>query len=160
MRRYRESLVLGLSIGGVFGAWNLVTTRLDPLAEDTAAALLAFYGPMFALWCLAAFGAARRTGRVLEGVTVGVTVALGTFVVYDLLQFVRVNLFLDAISHRSDWQYVMASFQTSGFESLRGYANYVYLTGAPLKLLASLLLGAATGLLGGSLGYLASVGRR
>lgn len=77
--------------------------------------------------------------------------------VYVLTQFVRVNLFLDAISQRSDWQNLMANFQNSGYESLRWYVNYVGLKGAPLKILVATIIGAGTGLVGGFFGTL---GRR
>jgi hypothetical protein len=157
MPRQRYPVPLGLLLGAGFGLWNLIATRLDPLAEDTPIALLVFYGPMFAIWGLAGFGASRRTGRLLDGVKVGATVAFVTFVVYVLTQFVRVNLFLDTISQRSDWQNLMARFQSSGYESLRWYVNYVGLTGAPFKILAASIIGAGTGLVGGFLG---SLGRR
>ena len=45
-----DGVTLGLGLGAGFGLWNLVATRLDPLAEDTPIALLVFYGPMFAIW--------------------------------------------------------------------------------------------------------------
>jgi hypothetical protein len=157
MTRHRYPVLLGLFVGAGFGLWNLITTRLDPLAEDTPIALLIFYGPMFAIWGLAGFAASRRTGRLLDGVRVGATVALVTFVVYTLTQFVRVNLFLDTISQRSDWQNLVAKFQSSGDESLRWYVNYVGLVGAPFKILVASIIGAATGLIGGVLG---SLGRR
>jgi hypothetical protein len=144
-------------VGAGFGLWNLIVTWLDPLAEDTPVALLIFYGPMFAIWGLAGFAASRRTGRLLDGVRVGATVAFVTFVVYVLMQFVRVNVFLDILTRRSDWQNLMARFQNSGYESLRRYVNYVGLTGAPFKILVASIIGAGMGLVGGVLG---SLGRR
>jgi hypothetical protein len=152
--RLRGPVLLGLLLGAGFGVWNLIVTWLDPLAEDTPVALLLFYGPMFVIWGLAGFQATRRTGRMLDAVKVGATVALVTFLVYVLTQFVRVNVFLDAISHRSDWQNLMARFQSSGFESLRWYVNYIGLTGAPFKLLVASFIGAVTGLVGGFVGSL------
>jgi hypothetical protein len=157
MARRRYPVLLGLLLGVGFGLWNLIATRLDPLAEDTPIALLIFYGPMFAIWGLAGFVASRRTGRFLDGAMVGGTVAFVTFVVYVLTQFVRVNLFLDVISQRSDWQNLMARFQNSGYQNLRWYVNYVGLTGAPFKILVASIIGATTGLIGGVLG---SLGRR
>jgi hypothetical protein len=155
--RQRSPVLLGLFLGAVFGSWNLIATRLDPLAEDTPIALLIFYGPMFALWGLAGFDAARRTGRLLDGVRVAAIVAFVTFVVYILTQFVRVNVFLDALTQRSDWQNLMATFQNSGYGSLRGYVNYVGVTGAPFKILVASTIGAAAGFIGGGVGIL---GRR
>jgi hypothetical protein len=154
---FRRPVLLGLLAGAVFGVWNLIYTWLDPLADDTPIALLSFYGPMLVVWGVAGFFATRRTGRLLDGVKVGATVALVTFVVYIVTQFVRTNLFLDALSHRSDWQNLMARFQASGYESLRSYVNYVGLTGAPVKILVASMIGAVVGLVGGFVG---SLGRR
>jgi len=155
--RQRYPVLLGLLMGAAFGLWNLIATKLDPLAEDTPIALLVFYGPMFVIWGLAGFAASRRSGRVLDGAKIGATVALVSFLVYVLTQFVRVNLFLDALTQRSDWQNLMARFQTSGYQSLRWYVNYVGITGAPFKILVASCIGAGTGLVGGLIGIL---GRR
>ena len=89
---------LGFIIGLVFGAVNLLVSWLYPLLDDTPAGLLRFYGPMFFLWALASFQAARRSGRLLSGLTAGVTVAFGTFLVFDLLVMLRVNLFLSELT--------------------------------------------------------------
>ena len=154
LARQRYPVLLGLLVGAGFGLWNLIATRLDPLADDTPIALLIFYGPMFAIWSVAGFFGSRRTGRLTDGVKVGATVAFVTFVVYVLTQFVRVNIFLDILTKRSDWQNLMARFQSSGYESLRWYVNYVGLTGAPFKILVASIIGAGTGLVGGLLGSL------
>lgn len=150
--RKRSPVFLGLLLGAAFGLWNLIATQLNPLAEDTPIALLVFYGPMFACWGLAGFAASRRTGRLLDGVKVGATVAFVTFLVYVLTQFVRVNLFLDTLTQRSDWQNLVARFHNSGYESLRWYVNYVGLAGAPFKILVASIIGAGTGLVGGVIG--------
>jgi hypothetical protein len=89
----KRTVLLGLAVGLVFGSVNLIMTWLYPLADDTPAALLQFYGPMFFVWALASFRTARRTGRLLSGITTGLTVAFATFFAYDLLILVRVNLF-------------------------------------------------------------------
>jgi hypothetical protein len=156
-RRWRYPVLLGLILGAGFGLWNLIATRLNPLAEDDLIPLLVFYGPMFTVWGLAGFGASRRTGRVLDAMKVGATVAFVTFVIYDFVVIIRVNLFLDTLSQRSDWQNLMERFQASGFKTLRGYANYAYVTGAPLKILVATMIGTGTGLVGGLFGKL---GRR
>src|SRR3954471_15598678 len=106
-RRWRYPVLLGLILGAGFGLWNLIASLVDPLADDTPGALLMFYGPMFIIWDLVGFGAARRTGRVSDAVKVGATVALVTFVVYTLTVFLRVNLLLDTLSQRSDWQHMV-----------------------------------------------------
>jgi hypothetical protein len=127
---------------------------LDPQADDDLIPLLAFYGPMFTIWGIAGFGAARRTGRLWDAVEVGATVAFVTFLVYDLAVILRVNLFLEALSQRPDWQNLMEGFKAGGFKSLRAYANYRYVTGAPFKILVATMIGAVTGLVGGSFGKL------
>ena len=43
-------------------------------------------------------------------------------------------------------------FKASGFRSLRAYANYRYVTGAPLKILVATMIGAVTGSVGGLFG--------
>ena len=157
VNQIRRILALGLLLGAGFGLWNLIATRVDPLAEDSPIALLGFYGPMFAIWGLAGFGASRRTGRLLDAVKVEATVAFGTFVIFAFVRIVGVNLFLDTTSQRSDWQNLLVRFQASGFESLRVYANYEYVTGAPFKIVVASIIGAGTGLVGGFFG---SLGRR
>jgi len=152
-----DGLTLGVALGAVAGAWNLLYTHFDPLADDTPLALLGFYGPLFAAYAIAGFSAARRGGRVLHALRSGATVAFATFVVFFAAILLRVNLYLDAIRHRDDWRSLVAGYHASGFESLRTYANYVYLTGAPLKILVSVAIGAAFGWIGG---LVASLGRQ
>jgi hypothetical protein len=121
----RSILALGVLLGIGFGLWSYVATQLDPLAEDTPGALLLFYGPMFASWGLVGFVATRRTGRVLDGVKAGAAVAFVTFVVLFLAVILRVNLFLETMTQRPDWQNMMARFQVSGFESLRAWSTTI-----------------------------------
>jgi hypothetical protein len=153
----RSAIALGVALGAAFGLWDLLVTWLDPLLDDSPVARLMFYGPMFTAWAFAAYRACRRTGRVRDGITVGATVAFVTFVVFTLAVIVRVNVFLDVVRHRGDWQNMIQRFQASGLDSLRLYVNYEYVTGAPFKILVASTIGAATGLLGGFFG---SLGRR
>ena len=150
--RLASTVTFGLLIGIVFGVWVLIATQLDPLADDTPRALLTFYGPMFASWGVAGLVAARRSGRLLEGIKVGATIAFVTFFVYGLFQFVRVNVFLDEIRYRADWHNLIARFERSGYDSLRWYVNYIGVVGAPFKLLVATTIGAGFGLIGGLLG--------
>jgi hypothetical protein len=153
-QRSSGPLLIGLIIGLVFGCVNLILTGLAPLEDDTPAALLRFYGPMFLLWALASFRAARRSGRVLSGVITGLTVAFATFVVFDLLILVRVNLFLNELTGRADWQNLMMRFRASDFDSLRLFVNLDYARGTPLKLGVSCAIGVVLGVVGGFLGHL------
>lgn len=150
----KTPFVQGLFIGLAFGVVNLVFTWLSPLTDDTAAAVLRFYGPMFFLWALVAFAAARRTGRVLSGVAAGAVVAFGTFCVFEVFALLRVNLFLRELTGRPDWQNMMLRFRASEFDSLRVWVNLDYLKGAPLKLGVAAFIGAMMGLIGGSVGRL------
>src|SRR5262245_41976391 len=133
-------LRLGILLGVVFGLWNLISTRLDPLAEDTIGALLMFYGPMFAIWGLAGFRAFRRSGRLLDAVAVGGTAAFVTLVVFVMTRLITVNLSLEVTSQRLDWQNLVVRFKASGFESLRAYVNYEYLAGAPFKIFVASII--------------------
>ena len=151
----RGPLRVGILIGLLFGSWNVLYSWLSPLAEDTPSALLAFYGPMFSVWAVAAFLAARRTGTVLSGVATGAFVAFVTFCIYDLLVVVRVNLLLDELTGRADWQNLMAQFKASGYDSLRTFVNLENIKGAPLKIAVASVIGALMGVVGGALGRLA-----
>jgi hypothetical protein len=148
----RHAVLLGILLGIGFGIWNLIATRLDPLADDSSIALLEFYVPMFAIWSFAGFAASRQSGRLVDGIKIGALVALVTFVVFDLAVIVRVNLFLVALSQREDWQTLMERFRASGIESLRTFVNYAYLTGAPFKILVASAIGVIMGLIGGLIG--------
>ena len=150
------SLLLGLLIGLVFGAVNLFFTWLYPLEDDSPGALLRFYGPMFFLWAFVAFRATRRSGRLLSGVAAGATVAFATFCIFDVLVLFRVNLFLNELTARDDWQNMMQRFRASEFDSLRFFVNLDYLKGAPLKIGVASVIGAVIGAVGGSLGRLKS----
>jgi len=144
-------LHVGFMVGLVLGLVNLAFSWLYPLADDTPVALLRFYGPMFLLWAFASFRASRRSGRMWSGVSTGLTVAFATFLVYDVLILLRVNLFLDELTGRDDWQSMMARFRASDIDSLRLFVNLDYLKHAPLKLGVSCAIGAIMGALGGSM---------
>jgi hypothetical protein len=146
--RLADGVVLGALLGTGFGVWNLIGTWIDPLEDDTIAALLTFYGPMFAAWGIAGFVAARRSGRIVDGIRFAAAVAFGTFAVFVAVNLVRINLFFDAVLERADWQNMVARFRASGAGSLRAAINYNYVADAPFKILVASLIGAATGLVG------------
>jgi hypothetical protein len=153
-QRTKRTLLLGFIVGLVFGSVNVIFTWLYPLADDTPAALLRFYGPMFFVWALASFRASRRSGRLLSGVTTGMIVAFATFMSFDLLILLRVNLFLNELTGRADWQSVLLRFRSSDVENLRLFVNLDYVKGAPLKLGVSGAIGVVMGGIGGFLGQL------
>ena len=148
----RRLLVLGAFLGLAFGTWNLLHSLLYPVADDTIAALLMFYGPMFTIWGAAGFVASRKTARVIDGITAAVIVAVATGIVFDVMMLLRVNVFLNALTERADWQNLMAQFRASGSDDLRTFINYHYLVQAPVKILVGATIGACTGLIGGIAG--------
>ena len=103
---------------------------------------------MFAAWALASFGVSRRTGRLVDGLWAGAIVAFATFVVFDLFAIVRANVFLEALTARTDWQTLMRNYPGVEVETLRAYITKSYLTGAPFKVFVATLIGTITGLLG------------
>ena len=153
-RLANNPLLLGLIVGLVFGSMNLVFTWLYPLDDDSPGALLRFYGLMFFVWALVSFHAVRRSGRLLSGLTTGLLVAFATFCISDILILLRVNLFLNDLAGREDWQDMMRRFHGSGFDSLRLFINLYYIEGLPLKTSVASVIGGLVGLAGGAVGWL------
>lgn len=153
-RSSRRPLLVGLVAGLVFGGADLVLTWLNPVGDDSPLVLLRFYGPMFLVWGVIAFNATRSAGRVRAGVVAGMVVAVATFSVFVVLNFLRVNLFLDELTARADWQSMMMRFRASGLDNLRLFVNLDYLRGTPFKIAAATTFGAVFGGLGGVLGWL------
>ena len=152
----RTRLLLGLSVGLIFGAVNLVFSWLFPLGDDTIPALFWFYGPMFFVWGFASFRAARCDRRLLSGVATGLVVAFATFCMFVLLNLLRINLFLNELTSRADWQAMMERFRTSGYGDLRTFVTFNYVEDAPLKIGVASVIGAVMGTIGGSLARLRS----
>jgi len=101
------------------------------------------------MWAVAGFRAYRRRGRLGEALTMGGAVACVTFAVFVVARLITVNLTLETTSQRLDWQSLLARFEASGFRSLRAYANYEYITGAPFKIAVASVIGATMGVVGG-----------
>ena len=157
MTKLLRLITIGALLGAAFGVWNLLETSFDPLADDTITALLLFYGPMFATWGVAGFVFARRSGRVVDATTAGATIAFVSFTVFALANLLRVNLFLDSILNRADWQNMRMRFQTSGFDSIRAFVAYHFVMDFPLKISVASIIGAFVGFVGG---LLATIHRR
>jgi hypothetical protein len=145
----RFVVTLGILFGLVFGAVNIVVSLLNPVIEDTPLTLLGFYGPMFAAWGFTGYRAFHRTRQLRHAAAAGALVALISFTVLTVVVVARMNLSLDTIVERPDWRNMVATYPQSGFDSFRAYANYVYLTGAPFKLLVASMIGLASGSMGG-----------
>jgi hypothetical protein len=154
-RRFSNNpLLLGLLIGLVFGAVNLVFTWLAPLEDDTPGVLLRAFGPMFFLWTFASFRAARRHGKLLSGVATGLIVAFATISVFAVLNFVRFHVFLSDLTGRADWQGMMARFRASDYNSLRTFVTLESIKAAPVMIGVGSVIGTVMGVIGGLLGLL------
>ena len=143
-------LTVGLALGVAAGTLNLVDTAIEPLAEDTAGAMAVWFGMLAFIWFLIGFRAARAQ-RFRDALVAGVLVGAATMTVFHLAAIIRVNLFLDQIRGRDDWQNLVARFHASGFTSLRAYANYTYISGTPIALALGAAAGAVSGALGGAM---------
>jgi len=152
MLDWRKALLIGVMVGVIFGSVNLAFAWLAPLEDDTPLVLLRFYGPMFVTWAFVSYRAARRSGQLRSGIATGLIVAFGTFCVFSVFNAVRVNLFLDELAARSDWQDMMLRFRASGMASLRSFVNADYLKGTPSKLAAAETIGLIMGAIGGVAG--------
>ena len=147
----RHLIIRGVLLGIGFGICNLLSSLIAPLADDTIAALLLFYGPMFAIWGAIGFLAARKSGRIVDGIKAASIVAFLTFVVFDVMVILRVNVFLYTLTDRPDWRNLMARFRTSGSENLRAFITYHYVMQSPFKILVATAIGISTGVIGGLL---------
>lgn len=151
--QFKGLVLAGVIVGTVFGAVDVLLTWRDPEQDDSPRALLGFYGPMFLSWGIAAFITAERAGRVSSGVLGGMAIAFATSVIFVALNLVRVNLFLDELVDRVDWQDMMMRFRASG-ETLRLFVNSDYIRGAPFKIAVGSAIGALMGIAGGAVWWL------
>jgi uncharacterized membrane protein len=154
-----DAVTLGLIIGGLAAIANLIATPLLPDTEDTPAALLAFYGPVFLMWALFGFATYRRSRSLAHAIKAGALIGFVTFAIFQVGNLVRINVFLDTVSHRDDWRNMLSNYRASGFGSFRTYTNYIYAVMTPLLLLIGSTIGAATGLVGGLLGLTTRIAR-
>jgi hypothetical protein len=142
--------MFGLAMGAVLGVLNLIETVRHPLADDEGGAMLTYVALVWLVWSAVGFAAARRTRRLADGVKAGLLVGVAMMAVFDLAAILRVNLFLDLIRYREDWQNLVGRFGRSDFHSLRVYANYEYLRTTPLVVAIGAAAGTLAGLLGGT----------
>ena len=142
-------LMIGLAIGTILGLMTLVDTASQPLADDDARTMLAWLVTLLAMWSAAVVAITWRTGRLGDAVKVGTILGVATIVMFHAASIVRVNLFIDAIRHRGDWQNLVARYNQSGFRSLRAYANYEYATMTPMVIALGAIAGSISGMVGG-----------
>ena len=151
MTNLTKPVAYGVVLGTALGAWILVNTALAPLAEDTGFAVAAMFGLVFLALAVPGFAVRRRGGHLVDALEAGATAGAITFALFLLFGILRVNLFLDTIRSRSDWQNLVTDYARSDFQSLRAYANFVYAKGIILFPIAGVAAGAISGSLGGVL---------
>jgi hypothetical protein len=142
--------MFGLAMGAVLGGLNLIETVRHPLADDEGGVMLAYIALVWLVWSAVGFAAARRTRRLADGVKAGLMVGIAMMAVFDAAAILRVNLFLDLIRYRDDWQNLVGRFGRSDVQSLRAFANYEYLRATPLLLGIGAAAGTLAGLVGGT----------
>jgi len=143
-------VVVGLVVGGGLGILNLIDTARRPLADDDGGAMLVWLLGVVSVWGAAASATTWRTRRFTDAVKAGALLGMVTIVVFHIAGIVRVNLFLDVIRQRNDWQNLVARFNASGFASLRTYANYEYVKGTPVVLALGAIVGSISGAAAGA----------
>jgi hypothetical protein len=119
-------VAFGLLLGSMLGAWILASTIVSPLADDTPFGVGIMFGLVLLALTVPGFAARRRGSRSGDVLVVGAVAGAITFALFLLFGIVRVNLFLETIRQRSDWQNLVADYARSDFHSLRAYANSVY----------------------------------
>jgi hypothetical protein len=136
----------GLLIGTAAGTLQLLSTALDPLADDSAGSCSPSWQRCSCCGCSRASDRPRAPKRIRDVVVSGIVIGAVTMAVAYVSSIVRVNLFLDQISGRADWVNLMARFRASDFHSLRAYANYEYLGSLPILLALGAVAGDAAAL--------------
>lgn len=147
-----DGIRFGLMVGLACGGWMLVDTAIEPLAPDQPVAIGTVIGGVLVLLGLAGFLARQRGAPLTEAIKVGALAGVTAFAVFHCASLLRVNLFLDAVRHRSDWHGLLLRYDQSGFESLRVYANLVYIAETLPVAAAGAVAGTVAGVLGGLLG--------
>jgi hypothetical protein len=142
-------LAWGLMIGTVLGTFQLVNTAIEPLADDDAVSMCGGLVVILLLWTLASVTAGLPARSFKQSMIAGALAGVGTMFVFDITSILRVNLFLDQIRYRDDWINLIDRFEASGFQSLRAYANWEYLPGAPVIVGLGAVAGGACGIVAG-----------
>jgi hypothetical protein len=151
MTHLTKPVAYGLVLGTVLGTWILVNTALAPLADDSGFAVGAMFAVVFLALAVPGFAARRRGGHLVDALEAGATAGAITFALFLLLGILRVNLFLETIRSRTDWQNLVSDYTRSDFQSLRAYANYVYAKQIVVFPIVGVVAGAISGSLGGVL---------
>jgi hypothetical protein len=144
-----DQVRFGMGLGFVLGSYNLISTLIAPLGEDTPLGMLSGLAVVMLLWALSGFAAERRTARFWEATKAGAVVGFVSLGLFHIAVILRLNIFLDVVSQRSDWHGMIMNFQESGFKSLRAYANWKYFEWSGVVLFLGMIAGGVCGTLGG-----------
>src|SRR5262245_34080638 len=112
----------GIVIGAFLGVLNLVDTARHPLADDDAGVMLVWVIVLVTIWTAASLAATWTAPRIVDAIKAGTIVGCVTIAVFHAASIVRVNVFLNVIRDRADWQNLLTRYSHSGFGSLRAYA--------------------------------------
>jgi hypothetical protein len=141
----------GVAIGIVAGGWNLISTAIAPLDEDTAFATMLALGVLLVVWVLATSAAGQRSRGLRDTITGGVLMGVATVAIFHLAGIIRVNVFIEQIRDRDDWQNLVARFHASNFHDLRAYATYEYVKMTPMLLAFGAIAGGISGAVSGAI---------
>jgi hypothetical protein len=141
----------GVAIGIVAGGWNLISTAIAPLDDDTAFATMLFLAVLLVVWLLATSAAGQRSRGLRDSITAGVLMGVATLAIFHLAGIIRVNVFIEQIRDRDDWQNLVARFHASNFHDLRAYATYEYVKMTPMLLAFGAIAGGISGAVSGAI---------
>jgi hypothetical protein len=144
-RAVRPPLLAGLAVGFVFGGASIVDTAVEPLRPDSIGGDLVQLAVLSSAITLTVAALLRRGSRMSDAWRTGVLVSIATVLMGNAMNLVRVNVFLEVIQYRDDWQGLMVQYHASGSDSLRAFANYTFLRGTPFVLVLASILGTISG---------------
>jgi hypothetical protein len=122
--------------------------------RDTPASAALFFVSVAMAWAGAGFLAYRRTPTMRAAAGAGLVAALVTVVGAHFAVVVLQNLFLEVMSRRADWPYLLSELQRSDFVSLRAYVSYGAIRMFVPALAAGIVVGAVSGAAGGAVAHI------
>ena len=147
---YSSAIVIASAVAIAHLGWTLFSTATEPLAPDSGAGDLLWISPLLIVPIVVGFMATRRSGRIADAVRAGLLAMCVSMLIGQIETLLRVNMFLNVIQYRDDWQNLVARFHASGFSTLRAYANYEYLHDAYLVWGVGGAIGTGLSVLGGA----------
>ena len=147
-------LMLGLVLGSGLGILNLFETARRPLADDDGGAMLLWALAVSGAWSVAACATTWRTRRFVDAVKAGLLLGTMTIFAFHVASIVRVNMFLDLIRDRGDWQNLVARFHER-IPQPAGLRDHEYVKMTPFVMMFGAVLGSISGAIGGVVGVVA-----